>query len=319
MSQTRVIAVEEHYSIERVLAHSRPVRRGGMAPDVRTRMLDLGEARLADMDLAGIDVQVLSLNSGGLQQLESGVAVSLARDANDQAAQAVAKHPGRLAAFAALPTANISAAVDELDRAVGKLGLKGAMINDAGCFLDHPSYLPILERAASLGVPLYIHPAHPPAAVVEAYYSGFDPAVNWALATSAWGSHAEMGLHSLRLILAGVFDRLPRLQVIIGHMGEVIPFMLARSDAALPPAVTKLERPLTEYFQNNFHITTSGFFTLPPFLNALLVMGADRIMFAIDYPFRANQVGRRFLDGLPLSLADRHKIAHGNAEKLLRL
>lgn len=290
-----------------------------MTSEVRAKLLDLGEARLADMDSAGIDVQVLSLNLPGVGHLDPSIAVSVARDTNDLVAEAVAKYPGRLAAFATLPTADISAAVEELDRAVVKLGLKGAMINDPGCFLDHPSYLPILERAASLNAPLYIHPTPPPATVVEAYYKGFDPAVSWVLATSAWGSHTEAGLHCLRLILGGVFDRLPELQVIIGHMGEVIPFMLARADTVLPPAVTKLQRPLPDYFQNNFYITTSGFFTIPPLLTALLVTGADRILFAIDYPFKSNHVGRGFLDGVPLSLVDRHKIAHSNAESLLKL
>jgi len=165
------------------------------------------------------------------------------------------------------------AAADELERTVLSLGFKGAMINGMtnGRFLDDPSFLPILQRAVALNVPIYIHPAVPPTAVQEAYYSGLDPAVNFVLATSGWGWHSEVGIHALRLILAGVFDRLPSLQIIIGHMGEMIPFMLDRINNVLTPVARHLQRSVPEYFLQNFYITNSGFFTDPPLLLALQI------------------------------------------------
>jgi len=186
-------------------------------------------------------------------------------------------------------------------------------------FMDDEFFLPVLEAAEALDVPLYLHPAQPPPAIMDCYFSGFEPVVRASLATSAWGWHVETGLHALRLIVAGVFDRLPRLQVVIGHMGEAIPFMLARSGAQLTPDVTGLRKPLADYVRENLWVTTSGFFTLPPLLNALLVLGADRIIFSVDYPFASNDVGRSFLESMQVSQADREKIAHGNAERLLKL
>jgi predicted TIM-barrel fold metal-dependent hydrolase len=213
------------------------------------------------------------------------------------------------------------AAADELERAVRSLGLKGPMIHGSinGRFLDDPSFLPILERAAALSVPIYLHPAMPPAPVREAYYTNLDPAVGFVLSTAGWGWHSEVGMHALRLILAGVFDRLPTLQIIIGHMGEMIPFMLACIHDRLTPVAKQLQQPVPEYFLHNFHITTSGFFTDPPLLLALQVVGADRIMFSVDYPFSANEQGRAFLDHASISPADKEKISHLNAERLLRL
>ena len=213
------------------------------------------------------------------------------------------------------------AAADELERAVRSLGLKGPMINGTtnGRFLDDPFFLPVLERAVALNVPIYIHPAEPPAPVREAYYTGLDAAASYLLSTSGWGWHSEVGIHALRLILAGVFDRLPTLQIIIGHMGEMIPFMLARIDNVLTPMAKQLQRPVPEYFLNNFHITTSGFFTDPPLLLALQVMGADRIIFSVDYPFSTNEQGRVFLNNASISPADKEKISHLNAERLLKL
>ena len=195
------------------------------------------------------------------------------------------------------------------------------MINGTtnGRFLDDPSFLPILERAAALDVPIYIHPEVPPAAVQEAYYSGLDPEVNFSLSTAGWGWHSEVGLHALRLILAGVFDRLPTLQIIIGHMGEMIPFMLARSNNVLMRVAKHLQRTVSEYFLQNFSITTSGFFSDPPLLLALQVIGVDRIIFSVDYPYSSNEQGRAFLDSASLSPADKEKISHLNAERLLKL
>lgn len=309
-----VIALEEHYSSERLEGAAR-------RPEIMAKLLDLGDARIADMDAAGIDVQVLSLNAPGAQQLDAATAVPIVREENDRLAGAVARHPDRLAAFAALPTAKPDAAADELERTVRELGFKGALINGhtGGRFLDDSSFWPILERAEALEVPIYLHPAPPPPPVVEAYYSGFSPQVSALLSTAAWGWHVDTGVHVLRLILGGAFDRFPRLQLVVGHLGEALPFMLDRTTTRLPRTISGLQRSVAEYFQENIHLTTSGFFFIPPLLNTLLAVGADRIMFSIDYPFSTNEEGRAFLEALPVSPADRAKIAHGNAKRLLRL
>ncbi len=317
----RVIAIEEHYSSEAIWQALDGLGRPTHQPDFEIRLLDVGDARIAAMDAAGIDVQVLSLNPPGGQGLAAAVAVPLLRDENDRLAEVVRHHPDRLAAFAALPTAAPGAAAIELERTVREHGFKGTLIHGhtAGRFLDDSSFWPILECAEALDVPIYLHPTRPPAAVAQAYYQGLRPQVGAALSTSAWGWHMENGLHVLRMILAGVFDRYPKLQLVIGHLGEAIPFMLARTTAKLPQVVTGLPRPVSDYVRRNVHLTTSGSFAIPPLLNALLEVGADRIMFAVDYPFSRNEDGRRFLDAMPLSPADRDKIAHGNAERLLHL
>jgi predicted TIM-barrel fold metal-dependent hydrolase len=188
-----------------------------------------------------------------------------------------------------------------------------------GRFLDDPSFLPLLERATALSVSIYIHPVAPPAPVQEAYFTHLDPALSIQLATAGWGWHAEMGIHALRMILNGVFDRLPNLQIILGHMGEMIPFMLTRFNDMLTPWAKQLMHPVPDYFLRNFYITTSGFFTNPPLLLALQVVGADRIIFSVDYPFNSNEQGREFLDHLDLNPADKEKISHLNVERLLGL
>jgi uncharacterized protein len=317
----KIIAIEEHFSSQRFLGATGGPGGPRMGPDVHAKLLDLGESRIADMDAAGIDMQVLSLSVPGLQQLEPATAVPLAREENDRLAEAVGRHPDRLAGFAALPTADPEAASREFERATGRLGFKGALIHGhtRGRFLDEGSFWPILECAEALQVPIYLHPTPPPRAVAEAYYSGLPSEVGGLLATSAWGWHIDTGLQVLRLIVAGVFDRFRGLQLVVGHAGEALPFMLARTTAVLPAAITKLQRPISEYFQENIHVTTSGFFTVPPLLNALLVLGADRLIFSIDYPFADNASGRAFLDSMPVSPTDRARIAHGNAERLLRL
>jgi uncharacterized protein len=317
----RVIAIEEHFWTDGIRAATEPGRPVPALADIAAKLGDLGERRLADMDAAGIDVQVLSVNTPATQNLDAAAAIPLARDANDRLAGAVAAHPDRFAGFATLPTADPGAAAAELERAVNVLGFKGAMIHGhtRGRFLDDPAYSPVLERAEALGVPIYLHPAFPVPAVMEAYYSGLDPRVGAVLATNAWGWHAETGLHALRLIAGGVFDRFPGLRVVIGHMGENVPFSLARADERLTPVATHLKRSVAEYFRENFYVTTSGYFTDPPLLCALMVLGADRIIFSVDYPFSDNVAARAFLERAPVSPADREKIAHGNAERLLGL
>lgn len=323
----RTIAIEEHF-----LANGFREKGASMIAQIKAvsntisaafiNLSDLGAIRLKDMDANGIDLQVISHTVLNLP-ISASESLRLVQEANDQLAAAVVAYPDRFAGFATLPMADPKAAANELERAVRSLGFKGALISGTegtgGRFLDDPSFLPVFERAVTLNVPIYLHPSYPPTPVREAYYTGFDPAVNFSLSTASWGWHSEVGLHTLRLILAGVFDRLPALQIIIGHMGEMIPFMLDRINDWLAPLTKHLQRKVPEYFQQNFYITTAGFFTNPPLLLCLQTIGADRIIFAVDYPFSKNEQGRKFLDSASISLADKAKISHLNAERLLGL
>jgi hypothetical protein len=318
----RLITLEEHYRAPMLrsvggLPEPPP---GSPLAAIQAKLDDVGDQRLADMDAGGIDVQVLSHGAPGTEQLEPKQAIRLAREANDYLADAIAVHPDRFAAFATLPTAAPGAAADELERATGELGFKGALINGhvQGKFLDAPEFWPIFERAEGLGVPIYVHPTVPPPAVREAYYGGLTPQFAQALSMAGWGWHVDTGLHGLRLIAGGVLDEYPTLQIIIGHMGEALPFFLARSSRVLQQQAG-LSRPLEEYMASNFHFTTSGMFSYPPLLLLLEVIGADRVMFSVDYPYSSNSEGRDFVMSAPISDGDREKIAHGNAERLLGL
>jgi predicted TIM-barrel fold metal-dependent hydrolase len=324
----RIIALEEHFQIAAVKKVVSKLLPGFdtvalippyAPPDALVE--DLGDERLRRMDAMGVDVQVLSFPSSGIQLIPAAESVALARDVNDRLAAAVQAHPDRFAGFAALPTPDPEAAARELERAVHALGFKGAMIggrtNDR--FLDDPQFQPMLEAAEALDVPLYLHPAMPAAAVQQAYYQGFDPNLSAAFATFGWGWHLETGVHALRMILAGVFDRYPRLQLILGHWGEMIPFFLARTDEALSTAAKHLRRRVSEYFVEQVYVTPSGMFTLPPFLLTLQIMGADRIMYSVDDPYVATDQARAFLENAPISPTDKEKIAHGNAEQTLKL
>jgi uncharacterized protein len=323
----RTIAIEEHFLAAAFIEAMRGQRPRDGSTDTllaerEAKLANLGETRLRDMDESGIDLQVISHTTQVLPvSLPASEIVKLVGQANDQLAAAVAAHPTRFAGFAALPLIDPAAATNELERAVRMLGFKGALINGTteGKFLDDPIFLPVLEGAVALDVPIYVHPGLPPAPVWQSYYSGFDPAVNFALASAGWGWHSETGIHALRLILSGVFDRLPGLQIIIGHMGEMLPFMLARIQDRFRAEATQLQYPVPDYLLRNFHITTSGFFTDPPLLLALQTMGADRIIFSVDYPYSTNQQGRTFLDGAAISPDDREKISHLNVERLLKL
>ena len=323
----RVIAVEEHFITPAFVAGPgkvttelfRTARPGGAA--IVDKLFNLGDERVAAMDAAGIDMQILSLNSPGVEQLEPDEAVSCARDANDVLSDAITRHPARFAGFASLPIQAPDRAADELERCVRKLGFKGANINGhtRGRYLDEPFFAPILQRAEALGVPIYLHPTVPPKPVVDALYGGFQPAVSAVFASGAWGWHIETAVHVLRMILGGVFDRHPKLQVVVGHLGEGLPFMLPRLDKSLPVQMTKLDRPVADYLRQNVHYTFGGFNFMPTFLNLLLEVGVDRIMFSVDYPYCSMEESRGFLQYLPVSNADRARIAHGNAERLLGL
>jgi hypothetical protein len=319
----RTITLEEHFATPAFLkGPGAGVKERAQPAQLLDRLCDLGERRIADMDAAGIDVQVLSLTAPGVDQLDATEAVKLARDTNDILADAVRRHPKRFAGFATLPTASPETAAGELDRMVREHNFKGAVINghNRGRYLDDAFFWPILERAEALQVPLYLHPTPPPRPVIDASYAGnYTAEVTHWLATAAWGWHIETAIHALRLILSGAFDRYPRLQLVIGHLGEGLPFMLPRIDGRLPMTVTKLHRPISAYLRENLHYTISGFnFTLP-FLDLFLEVGAHRIMFSADYPFGSMSQACTFLDQLPVSPADKERIAHGNAELLLQL
>ncbi len=328
----RVVALEEHCltaalrdALGEQIHPYYPVHR--WPASLEARLADLGEARIAEMDAAGVSVQVLSTAQPGLEHVEGARAIPAARSFNDEVAAAVAAHPDRFAGFAALPTADPGAAAAELDRAVRELGMVGAMVNGRTQerFLDDQFFWPIFEAAQALGVPIYLHPMPPPRPVYDLYYAGFGDDVGFMLGAGAWGWHVETGLHALRLMLAGVFDRFPALQVILGHMGEALPFMIARASgvlgggSALGRVGTHMEDSVATYFQRNFHLTTSGFFTDPTLRCALDVIGEDRVMFSVDHPFADSRVATRWLADTPVADGVREKIAHANADRLLKL
>jgi predicted TIM-barrel fold metal-dependent hydrolase len=323
----RTITLEEHFATPRFLdgpgREFKEMARqfGGRFAKRVEQLCDVGDGRLAEMDAAGIDVQVLSLTTPGTEQLEAADAMTVARETNDFLSDTVKKNPTRFAGLAALPTAAPDKAAEELERRVRQHGFKGAIINghNRGRHLDDRFFWPILERAESLNAPIYLHAARPPKPVIEASYGGFSPTLTSLLAGPGWGWHIETAVHVIRLILGGVFDRYPKLQFVIGHLGETLPFMMQRFDFVMTAAMTKLERPIIAYLRDNIHYTFSGFNFTPAFLDLLLEVGVDRIMFSADHPFQSMREARAFLDQLPVSPADKERIAHGNAERLFGL
>lgn len=318
----RTITLEEHFVTEDFLKATGANDNARPSPlqHMHAQLLDLGDNRIAAMDEAGIDLQVLSLASMGFDALDAATATSLARDVNDELAAAVKKHPDRLAGFAQLALKDPSSSAKELERCVQTLGFKGALLDGTtgGKFLDQPEFLPVFEAAQSLGVPIYLHPAPPPKSVMDTYYSGLPGDLGFVLSIAGWGWHAETGLHTLRLISTGMFEKFPKLQLIIGHMGEGLPYALARSSKVIS-GIAKLPQSVADYFHQNIHVTTSGYFTEPPFECALDVVGIDRLMFSVDYPFSPNTIGREFLSAVQLSEQDMAKLSYQNAEKLLKL
>ena len=328
----RIIALEEHYAAPDLMArigaaamvargwpgaNGRPPRMA-QTPELR----EAGAARIADMDAAGISLQVLSAGGPGADLMDPAGGMCLAREFNDRLRRIADDHPGRFAGFAHLPMSAPEAAADELERAVTILGLKGALVNGTtnGLFLDDPRFEPILARAEALDVPLYLHPNLPPEPVRRAYYGDLPGYAGFLLSCPGFGWHAETAIHVLRLVLSGALDRHPRLKLIIGHMGEGLPMMLGRFDEVFDEfAAERLRRTVAETILEQVWITTSGFFSLPPFMAALLSFGADRILFSVDYPHSPNQAAVDFLERLPVSPADKAKISHANADALLKL
>jgi predicted TIM-barrel fold metal-dependent hydrolase len=322
----KIVGLEEHYVTPEVVdawnsldARWRdPAAAGSTVGDTGRRLASLGEERLAVMGDAGIDVQVLSLTTPGLWNLDAGAGVSLQTSCNDRVADAVREHPDRLRGFATLALQDPGAAAAELQRAVTTLDFDGALIfsrvRDKA--IDHTDFWPLFEAAEALGAPLYLHPQSPPADVRAGYYSGFGDVVDTAFATHGVGWHYDTGVQLLRLILAGVFDRFPGLQLILGHWGEMVPFYLDRIDHL--SLVAGLERSVSEYVASHVHLTPGGVFSQRYLRWALEVVGPERIMFAADYPFAPTDdgVARRFLDDADLTEVDRAAIASGNWERL---
>lgn len=291
------------------------------------RLREVGPERIARMDAAGVDVQVLSITTPGTQTLDASEAVPLARDANDYLADAVRAHPDRFAALATLPTPDPEAAASELERCVTSLGLSGAQLVPltGGRYLDDPEFRPVFEAAASLDVPLYIHPGQPLASAREGMYSGFDARTNIGLITGGWGWHVDTGLATLRLILAGTFDRHPELQLILGRWGELLVPFADRADL-LSEGNTRLQRRVIDYITQNLNVTAGGVLSHRMLRAAVDVLGTDRVMYADDDPyngtkgvFRGDDEARRFIEASPLDAGDQVKLSHANADRLLKL
>lgn len=315
----RVVAVEEHYWDDELASHFTGVESSQFGKiEQRLRAFD-GE-RATDLDAAGIDMAVLSHGAPSAQRLDKSVAVPLVRRVNDRLAAVVAASGGRFAAFAALPTtAEPEVAADELERCVA-LGFKGAMLHglSGGEFLDARKFWPIYGRAEALDVPIYFHPSLPHPAVFQAYYADYADK-HPAFPRPAWGFGVETGTQAIRLLLSGVFEKHPGLKVILGHLGEALPFQMWRIDSTLSrPGGTPL--PLREIFNRNFWVTTSGFFSTPALMCCLAEMSADRVLFAVDWPFVPDSApATRWARELPITPTDRDKILHGNATRLLKL
>jgi predicted TIM-barrel fold metal-dependent hydrolase len=327
----RVVALEEHFTVPALVQR---IDKGAIArrgfkprkppvgrPNPMELAPEIGERRLKSMDDAGITMQVLSNTGPGPDLVPGPDGVTMARELNDHLAAAVAKYPKRFAGFAALPMASPDACAAELRRAVKDLRFHGALINGTtdGRFLDHPSYDGLLAAAVELDVPIYIHPHLPPEPVRQAYYSGLTEGTGRVLESAGWGWHSETAIHVLRMVLAGTLDKHPKLKLIIGHMGEMLPVMLVRVDETSAADIEHLKRKPSQQILEQVWITTSGIFSQPPFIAALQTFGIDRIMFSVDYPYALDAKGREFLDGCALAPADMAKLTHGNADALLKL
>jgi predicted TIM-barrel fold metal-dependent hydrolase len=285
------------------------------------RLSDIGTLRLKAMDEAGIDMQVLSFNDN-IDHLDANDGTAVAADLNNDLAEAINKFPDRFAGLATLAPKDPEAAADELERGVKQLGLKGAMIlpHVLGEFIDAKKYWPIFGRAAQLGVPIYVHPTYPSPDRLK-MYSGY-PEMGGPL----WGYGAEAGLVSVRLICSGIFDEYPNLRIILGHLGEALPFWMRRMDVSIrhpthttSPLVKRLKRLPGEYIRDNFFVTTSGMLWGPALLCTHLALGTDKILFSADYPHQPIQETVQFIESAPVSESDKEKIFHLNAEKILGL
>jgi 2,3-dihydroxybenzoate decarboxylase len=286
------------------------------------RILDLGEGRLADMDASGIDVQLLLHTAPGVQVFDAQTANSLASASNDQVADAIRKYPGRYAGLAMVAPQDPLAAAKELERAVNKLGLKGAVINShtRGEFLNDQKFWGVFEAAEALNVPVYVHPSGPPTDMAKPFIErGLDGAI--------YGFAVECGLHLLTIITSGVFDRFPKLQVVFGHLGEGMPFWMPRLDymhaaqvrSKRYEALKPLKKKVSDYLRENVYITTSGMNWEPGVMFCRSVMGKDRVLYAMDYPYQYEPDEVVAMDALPISDAEKKAFYQLNAEAVFKL
>ena len=316
------VAVEEHFAIpdttDRSMRYQTDYWKG-----LQPRLLDLHDRRLAEMDKTGIEIEIISLNSNGVQSvLDPAKAAELARKANDALAEAIAKRPDRFAGFAALPMQDPQAAAHELERCVRDLKFKGALVNsytqlgvaDSAVYYDLPQYRPFWAVVERLGVPFYPHPRDPLPSRRQAYEGH-----PWLIA-SPWGFAEETAMHTLRLMGSGLFDDYPKLKIVIGHLGERIPYDLWRLDHRLRKVPGRpAKRSMGEYFRENFYVTTSGNFCTQSLVHAILTLGADRLLFAVDYPFEDHAQAAEWFDAADIAEIDRHKIGRSNAMALFDL
>ena len=317
------IAVEEHFAIGKTAAKSVRFPQDPYWSGIEGKLIDLFDRRLAEMDASGIGCAVLSLNANGIQEIpEAAKAVALAREANDALAAAVAERPDRFAGLAALPMQDPDAAAAELARCVRDLKFKGALVNgfsqvgtaDSAVYYDLPQYRPFWAEVERLGAPFYLHPRYSLPSRRQRYEGH-----PWMIG-SPWDFAEETAIHSLRLMGSGLFDEHPKLKIVIGHLGERIPFDLWRLDhrlKKLPDRPNK--RPMADYFRQNFYITTSGNFCTQSLIQAILTVGADRVLFAVDYPFEDHAQAASWFDSVEIAEHDRIKIGRDNAKALFDL
>ena len=310
MQKSKVIALEEHFTSPKLRE-----LRGEKDTPLQRKLDDLGALRLREMDEAGIDLQVISENNPATQQLDAESAVTLARASNDALHEAVRANPTRFAGFATLPTPNPKAAADELERAVIKLGFKGAMIMGLthGRFMDDKQFRPIFARAAALDVPFYIHPTPPHPAVMGAYFADYP-----VLAGAPLGFTIETLTHTCRLIVSGLFDEFPALKIIVGHLGEAAPYLMWRTNYLVQERMP-MPRSFADYYREHFWLTTSGAFSDAALTCSIAEMGVERILFSVDWPFMNNATGRQWMDAAPVSDQDRTLIFGVNARRLLKI
>jgi predicted TIM-barrel fold metal-dependent hydrolase len=323
----RVLTLEEHVAFPEMLElipkekKSSP-EHSSMMERMMPKLADITGERLKSMDENGISMQVLSVVNEGADLLSSEDGPAFAKQYNDTIADKIKDYTDRFVAFAHLPMSNPEAAADELERTVKSYNFKGALINGLTNdeFLDDPKYASIFERAEKLDVPIYLHPGLPPKAVFDAYYAGLPNYSSMLLSIAGWGWHSETAIHVLRLIVSGTFDKYPNLKLIIGHMGEMLPMMMARCDKAFRPGQAGInQRTVIETLQQQVYITTSGLFTIPPLQVAIDTFGIDNVMFSVDYPFSTNEQGKVYLSEMDMSDEDKEKIAYRNADRILGL
>jgi len=320
MAKIKKIALEEHFMTPGFQSYSKSYQQHlepHVFEELAQALTDFDDIRLGEMDRAGIDMVILSQTGPGVQaELDTATAIIRARESNDFLAGQIARHPTRYAGFACLPMQDPEAATAELERTIKQFGFKGALVNGHtnGVYLDDPSYDVVWEKMQALDVPLYLHPTDPiqPLAAAEGHPE---------LAGATWGWGVETGTHALRLLFGGVFDRFPKLKLILGHMGEALPFLRWRFDSrfeAYPHGIKLNKRP-SEYFGSNILITTSGVCSPAALVGAIAEMGPEAVMFSVDFPYESTDIAAEFIEQAPLDEETLNLVCHGNAERIFKL